>query len=128
MAFAEEMLKKKNMLESKGHKVFVSEFTHQFLGVNEEDKKRLNKQNVEKHAAIKEHWDKIRVSDAILVLNFDRNGIDNYIGGNTFLEIGFAYVLGKKIYLLNPIPDIPLYSAEIIGMKPTILHGKVELI
>lgn len=45
---------------------------------------------------IKRYFEIIKNSDAILVLNLDKNGIKNYIGGNTFLEIGFAYVLGKK--------------------------------
>ena len=68
---------------------------------------------------------KIKKSDAILVLNYDRKGIKNYIGGNTFLEIGFAHVLDKKIYLLNPIPDINFYKEEIEAIHPEILYGDV---
>jgi uncharacterized membrane protein (UPF0127 family) len=52
-------------------------------------------------------------SDAVLVLNYDRKGIKNYIGGNTLMEIGFAHVLNKKIYLMNPIPEIEFYKSEI---------------
>lgn len=71
---------------------------------------------------IKRYYDLISVSDAILVANITKNQIKNYIGGNTFLEIGFAYVLGKKIYLLNNIPDM-LYTDEIKAMQPIILNN-----
>jgi hypothetical protein len=37
-------------------------------------------------------------------------------------------VLGQKIYLLNPIPDMPFYGSEIIAMKPTVLHGDLSKI
>jgi len=67
-------------------------------------------------------------ADAVVVLNLDKHGIANYIGGNTFLEIGFAHVLNQKIFLLNPIPDIQFYKTEIEAMKPVILNGDLSLI
>ncbi len=71
--------------------------------------------------AIRRYWKIIQKTDAILVLNYDKNGIKNYIGGNAFLEMGFAHVLDKKIYLLNPIPEMS-YTDEIKTMQPLILH------
>lgn len=62
--------------------------------------------------------------DAVLTLNFEKNEQPNYIGGATFLELYDAYMLGKKIYLWNPIPEGILYD-EIHGFAPTILHGDV---
>jgi hypothetical protein len=79
------------------------------------------------HDFIKEHFRKIEKSDVILVLNYDKKGIKNYIGGNTFLEIGLAYWLGKKIYLLNPIPDMD-YLTELHAMQPVILNGHLDAI
>ncbi|KKQ04336.1 MAG: hypothetical protein US15_C0059G0009, partial [Candidatus Moranbacteria bacterium GW2011_GWF1_36_4] len=61
---------------------------------------------------IKYHYNKIVESDAVLVLNFDKNGVKNYVGGNTLMELGFAYVHNKKIFLLNPIPEMA-YKDEI---------------
>ena len=55
---------------------------------------------------IREHFRKIEQSDAILVLNYEKKGIPGYIGGNTFLEMGYAFGLGKKVYLLNDIPEM----------------------
>ncbi|MFH2136669.1 MAG: hypothetical protein ABII19_03530 [Patescibacteria group bacterium] len=71
---------------------------------------------------IRRYFHIIEKSDAILVLNYEKKGIAGYIGGNTFLEMGFAHVLNKKIFLLNPIPEMG-YKDEIIAMQPEILHG-----
>jgi len=76
---------------------------------------------------IRLYYDKIKDSDAILILNIDKNNIKNYIGGNTFLEMGFAHVLNKKIYLYNEIPDIH-YSDEIKAMQPVVLNGDLSKI
>lgn len=75
-----------------------------------------------KDDVIKRYYNKISESDAILVLNLEKKGISNYIGGNTFLEMGFAHVLDKTIYLYNNIPDL-LYTDEINAMQPVILNG-----
>ncbi len=79
------------------------------------------------HDFIREHFKKIEKSDAILVLNYDKKGIQHYIGGNTFLEIGLAYWLGKKMFLLNPIPDMD-YITELHAMQPVVIHGDLSKI
>lgn len=78
--------------------------------------------------AIKRHFEKIKNSDAILVVNVKKNDKENYIGGNTFLEIGFAHVLDKKIFLLNPIPEHVSYLDEIKAMQPVIVNGNLNKI
>lgn len=70
---------------------------------------------------------KIRNNDAILVLNFEKNGQPNYIGGATFLEIFKAFELEKKIFLYNPIPE-SILKDEIIGMNPLIINGDLSKI
>ncbi len=80
-----------------------------------------------KDDVIKRYYDKIKKSDVILVLNLKKKGIANYIGGNTFLEMGFAHVLNKKIYLYNNVPDLS-YSDEINAMQPIILSGDLSKI
>jgi len=60
-------------------------------------------------------------------VNYDKRGIKNYIGGNSFLEMGFAHILQKKIFLLNGIPEI-IYSDEIKAMQPTVLNGDLSKI
>lgn len=80
-----------------------------------------------KQGSFKYYFEKIKEVDAILVLNFDKKGIKNYIGGNVFLEMGFAHVLDKKIFLLNALPDI-FYKDEIEVMQPIILNGDLDKI
>jgi len=38
------------------------------------------------------------------------------------MEIGFAHVLEKKIFLMNPIPDIEYYRSEIEAVRPVIIE------
>ncbi len=42
---------------------------------------------------------KIKDIDAVLVLNFEKNGQANYIGGATFLEIYDAFRMNKRFIL-----------------------------
>lgn len=62
-----------------------------------------------------------------MAVNKDKHGIKNYIGGNTFLEIGFAHVLNKKVFLLNPVPDM-LYADEILAMEHTVINNDLTKI
>ena len=58
-----------------------------------------------KSSMLRQQAQKVSANDAILVLNFEKNGQKNYVGGATFLEIFKAFELNKKIFLYNPIPD-----------------------
>ncbi len=80
-----------------------------------------------KEDIIKRYYNKIKESDAIFVVNLEKNGVVNYIGGNTFLEMGFAHVLNKDIYLLNKIPE-SLFKDELVAMQPVVLEGDVSKI
>jgi hypothetical protein len=80
-----------------------------------------------KKVAMENHFAKVASADVILVTNFTKNNIPNYIGANTLLEMGLAFYLNKKIYLLNPIPEIS-YKEEILGMKPIVIVGNFSLI
>ena len=76
---------------------------------------------------MRKHFDKVAWSDAILVLNYDKNKIEGYVGANTLMEMGLALHLNKRIYLLNPMPEIS-YKEEILGMKPIIINGDLSKI
>lgn len=80
-----------------------------------------------KRGFIDEHFRKIDTSDAILVINKDKNGITNYVGGNTLMEITYAYAQGLEIFLLNPVPEVS-YGDEIRGMHPIILDDDLSKI
>jgi len=128
MVFTKEMLAVQNQLEKHGHQVFISGFAESYKGKSAEEIEKLTIHDKRENDAIRDHWEKIKKSDAILVLNYDRKGIKNYLGGNTLMELGFAYVLNKKIFLLNPIPEIEFYQSEIEAVKPIILNGNISQI
>jgi len=89
----------------------------------------------ENHAAAKREngyiaWyhDAIVGADAILVLNYDKDGIKNYVGGNTLMEIGFAHTNGKKVFLMNPVPKEVSYFDEIEAMYDKVLNEDLSRI
>ena len=64
-------------------------------------------------------------SDAVLVVNNEKDGAKGYVGGATFLEIYDAFRLGKKFFFLNPLPEGMLRD-ELIGFSPVILNGDLS--
>ena len=71
--------------------------------------------------------DRRKLMDAVLTLNFDKNGKKNYVGGSTFLELYEAFMENKKIYLWNEIPEGILFD-EISGFSPKIINGNLDLV
>ena len=80
-----------------------------------------------KSEMIRHSTDVIQGIDAVLVLNFDKKGVKNYLGGATFLEIYDAFKLNKKIFLYNDIPE-GILRDEIVGFCPVVINGNLDLI
>jgi hypothetical protein len=122
MAFAKKMIEVKNSLIELGHEVVIQDDVEDHASgiITGEDKWR--KLEID---PLKTYYEEIKNSDAIIVINMAKNGIENYIGGNTLIEMAFAYVLDKKIFLLNPAPEIN-YKDEIEAMKPIVLLGNIN--
>src|SRR3989344_4997833 len=128
MQYTERMLEVRDELNRLGHDAFVTNLAEPFIGRTDEEKEVI-KQDQKRHKdAIREFWHLMQGADAILVVNLTKHGIENYIGGNTFAEIMFAHVLHQKIFLLNPIPEIPFYKSEIIAVEPVTIHGDLTKI
>lgn len=132
--FTYEIKKVADQLSEQGHEITIPKTSEMILNgeVSLEQIKREKEagqisNRAKKYKVIKYYFEKIKEADAILVLNYDKKGIKNYIGGNVFLEMGFAYVLDKKIFLYNPIPEVS-YKEEIKTMEPVILNGNLDLI
>ena len=132
--FTYEMKRISNELEDKGHEVVIPKTSGMILnGEVSLEQIKEEKENGEilkrgiKYDVIRLYFNEIKKADAILVLNLDKKGIKNYIGGNVFLEIGFAHVLNKKIFIFNDIPDMH-YKTEIKTMQPIILKGDLSKI
>lgn len=124
MTFAEEMLKVAEQLRGIGHTPRLPIDTTKYAGkpsLSQEVRSRIRRDT------IRDHFRKIRKSDAILVLNYEKNNIAGYVGPSSLIEMGFAHFLHKKIYLLNRIPDMSC-AAEIKMMQPVVLNGRLARI
>lgn len=128
MQYTEQMVQARDELRALGHDAFLTDLHETLLGKSAEEKEKIKIEQKNNQDAIREFWRQMQGADAVLVVNLDKNGIKNYIGGNTLMEVGFAHVLNQKIYLLNPIPDIPFYTSEIEAMHPIILNGDLSRI
>ncbi len=128
MQYTEQMLKVRDELIAMGHDAYLTDLHEGFIGKTDEEKEELKIFQKNNKDAIRVFWRKMQGGDAVLVMNLDKHGIANYIGGNTFLEIGFAHVLDQKIFFLNPIPDMPYYKTELEAMAPQVIHGDLSQI
>lgn len=129
MAFSKEMMDAKKTLESMGHTVFVPHDIEDHLEKPDlVDDLSGNMQHVIETDVMRKCFDLVAQSDAVLVLNLHRKGINGYIGTSTLMEIGLAYYLGKKLFLYNDIPhwDEVRWAHEINIMQPTIVHGDLS--
>lgn len=126
-AFYNRIPEIKEKLENNGHEIFLPNSYNnpsaekEAWNLGEEEHKNF------KNRMFKKSKETIKKMDAVLTLNFEKNGIPNYIGGATFIELYDAFRYDKKIYLYNPIPEGMLYD-EIHGFGPIILNGDLSLI
>ena len=126
-AFYKEIEPIKNKLENMGH---IIELPNSYYEENAEEKawKLGNEAHSEfKSRMMKLSRERIGKMDAVLTLNFDKNGKKNYIGGTTFLELYEAFIQGKKIYLYNDVPEGMLFD-EISGFSPIVINGDLNLV
>lgn len=77
---------------------------------------------------MREHFKEIEKADAILVANYEKDGIKGYIGGNTLMEMTLAFYLKKPIFILNKIADDAMIEEEVYGMNSFFLNGDLSLI
>lgn len=128
MKLSEKMIAIRDELLHVGHDVIVPQHVEEYATMSTDQ--HIHNESVKNKIQenfIQEYYKKISESDAVLVVNDDLNGVRGYIGGNSFLEMGFAHVLHKKIYTLHALPEAP-YKDELIAMQPINLNGDVSLI
>lgn len=87
---------------------------------NVEARNRLKKE------ASRRHMNQIRRPDtaAVLVVNVDRPNAHDYIGPNSFAEIGVAFADDRQIFLLQGMPES--YEEELTAWGVTCLHGDLR--
>jgi hypothetical protein len=124
MASAKEMIEAKKNLKKNGVEVHIQHDIEDFAKGEIKNEDKWRKMDFD---PFKNYFKIIKKSDAVLVVNIHRKGIKGYIGGNTLIEMAFAHVLDKKIFLLHEIPEVS-YKDEIEAMKPIILNGDLSSI
>lgn len=123
MQFSREMVLAKIEMEKLSHSVLLPEHAEEFAKNGKSDNESIESiKNKIEQDLIRKYFEEIKTCDAVLIFNIEKKGIAGYVGGNTFLEMGFAHVLIKKIFFLNSIPEVS-YKDEIIAMQPIILNG-----
>ena len=125
--FYSEIKKIADILEAAGHDVsYPNSYDDPFA--EERFKSMSTKEHIEwKGVMMKKDEENIELRDAVLVLNFEKKGISNYIGGATFLETYVAWKMGKKIFFYNPLPNCS-FTDELVGINPVIIKGDLSLI
>ena len=87
----------KQELKNLGHQVTLPNSYEEPM---KEEMKQLSREEYSKwkSSMMKKQNEKVELNGAVLVLNFDKPGQKNYIGGATFLEIFKAWETGKKSF------------------------------
>ena len=117
----------KEFLEAAGHEVVLpNSFEEPFA--EERFKSMSAEEHIEwKSAMMRKHEVTLKGLDAMLVLNLEKKGIANYIGGATFMEVIKAWEYGMKIFFYNPLPNCS-FTDELKGMAPMVINGDLEMV
>ncbi len=125
LSFVDEVNKVAEELKSLGHEVLLPNGVINRLAEQADFdpvQSKIDTDSCHKHA------DKIRESDAILVCNYDKNSIANYIGANSFAEMFVANYFNKSIYTLRPLPDQPYINDEIQSFGVIVINDELTQI
>lgn len=126
--FIKEMRHVESQLKELEHDVLMPESAKE--GMEKINWNNLKKDNVNEFSRLRGekillHLNKIDSSDAVLILNYDKHGKTNYIGPNTFLEMGYAFGMKKKIFTLNPLPE-DSHNDELVSMNPININNELH--
>ena len=91
MTFSKEMLETKKTLESIGHIVQIPTDAQDIVdGNHDNDDLEADYLHCVENDVMRSHFKFIEGSDAVLVLNHDKNGIKGYIGTATLMELALC--------------------------------------
>ena len=127
LSFTDEVKKITDELKKLGHEVLLPNGVI-LDAIHQPDFDPVKAKRDNGYDAVRDHFNKVKESDAVLICNLTKNGVENYIGANTFLEMGFAYYHEKPIYTLNPLPDYKYINDEIQSFDTIALDGDLSKI
>lgn len=125
LTFTDEVMLLASKLQKLGHEVMLPNGITT-NAIRQPDFNPVEAKHDTGYDAIRTHMDKIKTSDVVLLCNYSKNGIKNYIGANTFMEAGLAYYFHKPIYALYPLPHQDYIRDEIQAMDITVINGNLN--
>jgi hypothetical protein len=130
-SFMKEMVACSVKLREMGYDGWIHSDYEAFVRGEKQDilKRALNGEHaavIRENNYLKTHYKHILESEAVLIVNAEKKGKKNYIGGSVLIEMGQSYVNNKKIFLLYDIPRDSAYLEEIEAMDPICLHGDLN--
>ncbi len=131
MTFAKEMLQAKQELERLGLKAEIPfDVEHHIKDEGAIDDLERNFRYCVENDVVHKGFQQVADADAVLVLNYPKNGISGYIGTSALMEMAIAYWLRKKIFLLHAPPSdrVHRWAHEVKIMQPIILYGNLSKI
>ncbi len=129
MSASREMVAAAEELKSSGHTVVLPHGAIDYAnGTKSAETAVESTENKRRDDLIRGYYEEIKQSDAVLIMNVPKRGIDGYIGGNTFLEFAFAHVLGKPVFLMYPYDETSPYASEMGAMDAIVVDGDVSRI
>ena len=94
ISFKDKIIEVARQLEEKGHEILTPNLSEKEFDVsNEEEFMEIKRKLMKDHC-----FKKINVSEGVIVLNYDKNGIKGYVGGNTLLEMFYAFLIVGEEY------------------------------
>jgi nucleoside 2-deoxyribosyltransferase len=128
MSASKMMIEIEAFLRGKGHEVVIPKDADKYAsGELSPESSQESTSNKIRHNLIREYYLEINNADVVIIANYDKGNTKNYIGGNSFLEAGFAHALNKKLYFVNDIPEV-IFSDELRALQPIILNGDLSKI
>jgi len=130
MSFYKELIDVERQLEEKGFNVIIPVSAQLMKKTNDFDVTHYKgvQTNEQKGQYIMTNFEKIAQSDAILVINNIKNGIEGYIGANVLMEIGLAFYLKKNIYIWNQIKEDASYIEELLAFNVVYINNDLDKI
>lgn len=125
------MAEVKKELEKKGHTVFVPNDTQDCienpeLKNNFENDLESELEHCFENDVLGDAFNKIEESDVMIHLNYPKNGINGYVEPSGLMEVGVAFHLKKKIFLMQDVNKERKCALEIMLTRPVILDGDLS--
>jgi len=128
---ASKMEDAKKQLEANGHEAVATQDLGLFIAnPDRADDLDADLKHCIENDMLREFMDLVASSNALLVLNYPKNGTDGYIGTSVIIELGLGYYLRKKLFILNPLPDYHKvrWAHEVAMMNPICINADLTKI